>query len=213
MSWFTDVVRFHHKVSAPIGTGFDTKTLKRRRKLINEEYNEVMRAIHNLLPIRGRGRWGGVTFWSGQATELQQELCAELVDLIYVTVGSFVELGIDPQPVWAAIHAANMQKEAAPDFGGKAVKPDGWQKPKVVLRSFEGVVRLIVGSSPSRAATPLLAVGPAEKLDDAIGKLSERSRQQGFRVGTDTTPPQSGSHDETKRKRGYDYTGTGRYDC
>lgn len=172
MSWFTDVVRFHHKVNAPIGTGFDSKTLKRRRKLINEEYNEVMQAIRNLLPTRGKGMFGGVTFWSGQVAELQRELCSELVDLIYVTVGTFVELGIDPQPVWAAIHAANMQKEAAPDFGGKAVKPDGWQKPKVVLRSFEGVVPLIV-----------------------LGKLSERSRQQGFRVGTDTTLPQSGSND------------------
>lgn len=153
MSWFTDVVRFHHKMDAPIGQGFDRKTLKRRRALMDEEWKEVCEAIRHYLNYSS-SRY--VTKSAAKTTELQREVCAELVDLIYVTLGTFVELGIDPQPVWAAIHAANMQKEPNPDVEGgkgKAVKPEGWQKPRIVLRSFAGVVRLIVGSHRNRAAT------------------------------------------------------------
>lgn len=144
-------MRFHHKVDAPIAEGFETKVLKRRRALIHEEYSEVCEAIKWYLDCKNVRRYK-----PEQLTELQREVCAELVDLIYVTVGTFVELGIDPQPVWAAIHAANMQKEPNPNIEGgkgKAVKPEGWQKPRIVLRSFAGVIPLIVGSSRSLAAT------------------------------------------------------------
>lgn len=51
-----------------------------------------------------------------------------LVDLLYVTLGTAVEMGVDLAPFFEAVHAANMQKQPAPD-GGKGVKPEGWTAP------------------------------------------------------------------------------------
>lgn len=178
-------------MGAPIGAGFDNKVLKRRRALIHEEYSEVFRAFHEMHRQNVRLRrlpgiytpMGGPDYTERQLAphdKAQRALAQELVDLIYVTVGTFVELGIDPQPVWAAVHAANMQKEPSPD-GGKAVKPAGWQKPRIVLRSFEGVIPLIVGSSRSLAATSLRrlnvpgAAQHARTLAVATTPQSERS--------------------------------------
>ena len=171
MSWFTDVVRFHHKFGQRIGAGFDSKVLRWRRKLINEEFNEVCQAIRHLERLNQR-RPGFV-----QYDEAKRELCAELVDLAYVVVGTFVELGIDPTPIWSDIHAANMRKEVNPE-GGKPIKPREWRKPRIVLRSFAGVIPLIVGSSRSRRDTsfghPLdrTAVVHAPTPVDAISKQS-----------------------------------------
>ncbi len=149
MSWFTDVVRFHHKMKRPIGDGFGTKVLRRRRKLINEEFNEVCKAMRELEYANWYYRG-----WPPSQVAAQREVVAELVDLLYVTVGTFVELGIDPQPVWKAIHDANMKKMPDPNGGDKAVKPKGWKKPTFALRSFAGVIPLIVGSNRSRGVTP-----------------------------------------------------------
>ncbi len=145
MSWFTDVVRFHHKMKRPIGEGFGTKVLRRRRKLINEEFNEVCKAMRELEYANWHYRG-----WPPSQVVAQREVVAELVDLLYVTVGTFVELGIDPQPVWKAIHDANMEKMPDPSGGDKSVKPKGWKKPTFALRSFAGVIPLIVGSNRNR---------------------------------------------------------------
>ena len=172
-SWFTDVVRFHHKMERPIAAGFATKVMKRRRRLINEEFNELCRAMRDAEYANWHYRG-----WPPSQEAAHREVCAELIDLIYVCVGTFVEFGIDPQPVWNAIHAANMEKAPAPDGGEKAVKPKGWKKPAFALRSFVGVIPLIVGSSRSRVATssrhPLdrTAAVSAPPLVDAISKQS-----------------------------------------
>jgi predicted HAD superfamily Cof-like phosphohydrolase len=60
-------------------------------------------------------------------------LVQELIDLTYVIAGTFVELGIDPEPAWQAVHEANLRKVAAPG-GGKAIKPEGWQAPEVPVK-------------------------------------------------------------------------------
>lgn len=55
-------------------------------------------------------------------------ICHEAVDLLYVALGVFSDLGIDPEPFFAEVHAANMRK--APferDILGKIVKPKGWK--------------------------------------------------------------------------------------
>src|SRR5688572_25780361 len=78
----------------------------------------------------------------------------ELVDLAYVITGTFLELGIDPEPAWQAVHAANMQKEAAPG-GGKAVKPDGWQPPLIPVMplAVEGVIPSYLTESAKATST------------------------------------------------------------
>jgi predicted HAD superfamily Cof-like phosphohydrolase len=63
-------------------------------------------------------------------------LVQELIDLTYVIAGTFVELGIDPEPAWQAVHEANLRKVAAPG-GGKAIKPAGWTPPEVPVRPLE----------------------------------------------------------------------------
>jgi len=54
------------------------------------------------------------------------------IDLIYVTLGALAAFGIDPGPVWDAVHAANMAKLGGPvRQDGKRMKPPGWTPPDV----------------------------------------------------------------------------------
>ncbi len=72
-------------------------------------------------------------------------LAQELVDLLYVTYGSFVALGIDAAAVFAEVHRANMQKTTGPRReDGKILKPEGFVKADV-----QGVLRgLLEGTDP-----------------------------------------------------------------
>ena len=59
------------------------------------------------------------------------------MDALYVVLGTFVELGVDPTAVWNAVQEANMKKEPNPDPNGlKALKPSGWEKPRIELVSI-----------------------------------------------------------------------------
>jgi predicted HAD superfamily Cof-like phosphohydrolase len=63
----------------------------------------------------------------------------ELVDVLVVTHGALVELGVDADPFWAEIHAANMRKVGGPmRADGKRLKPPGW-RPADVSRVFREV--------------------------------------------------------------------------
>ncbi|KKL91236.1 hypothetical protein LCGC14_1896690 [marine sediment metagenome] len=58
------------------------------------------------------------------------------IDLIYFIIGTFITYGIDPQPIWDAVQAANMAKlppNGIPlkDQFGKTMKPEGWQPPDI----------------------------------------------------------------------------------
>jgi predicted HAD superfamily Cof-like phosphohydrolase len=53
-----------------------------------------------------------------------------LCDLLYVTYGMAVEMGIDLEPFFAEVHAANMRKVGGPvREDGKREKPPGWRSP------------------------------------------------------------------------------------
>lgn len=114
-----DVRDFHLATDTPIG---DTPCVPRdervtvREVLLEEEFEELM---------RGMAR--------GDLVNIAQEL----VDLIYVAIGTALEYGIPLQKVWNEVHHANMAKRD-PVTGkvrkrddGKVLKPDGWQKPDV----------------------------------------------------------------------------------
>lgn len=89
-----------------------------RKKLTLEEATELVLAID-------RG-------------ELDEQLDA-LIDLLYVLIGTALQLGFTSDIVVAAfwrVHHANMQKELAPsrqaskrDSAWDIVKPEGWVKP------------------------------------------------------------------------------------
>ncbi len=62
-----------------------------------------------------------------------------MIDLIYFALGSLVEMGVDPRPLFEIVHGANMKKlwpDGKPHYDpdGKVIKPQGWQNPGPQLR-------------------------------------------------------------------------------
>lgn len=94
-----------------------TPVLDLRRALIREEYTEVMAALDRVAAARAAGAEGDLT-----------ALVHELTDLLYVVYGTFWACGVDPDPVFAEVHRANMSKLGGPRRAdGKLMKPATWQ--------------------------------------------------------------------------------------
>jgi predicted HAD superfamily Cof-like phosphohydrolase len=91
----------------------DFETVQLRARLIKEEAGEADEAIFtNNLP----------------------EIAKECIDILVVTIGTMVAYGVDPRPIWDAVHASNMDKfrdGVIKDKGGKILKPPGWTKPNI----------------------------------------------------------------------------------
>ncbi len=95
----------------------DTATLALRQTLIREEYEEATAVFQQLI--------------SGQSDDITP-LVHELTDLLYVVYGAIEACGVDPDPVFAEVHRANMQKMDGPRRAdGKLLKPPGWQPANV----------------------------------------------------------------------------------
>lgn len=63
------------------------------------------------------------------------------IDSIYFAIGGLADLGVDPQPLWDIVHAANMAK-IWPDGSvrrregdGKIVKPSNWVDPGPLIEA------------------------------------------------------------------------------
>lgn len=52
-------------------------------------------------------------------------------DLLYVTLGTAVAMGIDMSPIITEIHRSNMTKEIMMDVGGKIIKGEKYESPKL----------------------------------------------------------------------------------
>lgn len=104
------VTTFHRAMDIPVPaepTMLTAHRGERRYQLIEEEATEFLEASKT-------GDW--------------LEMVDALVDLLYVTYGTAVEMGVDLAPFFDAVHNANMRK--APGAGGsKSVKPEGWAAP------------------------------------------------------------------------------------
>lgn len=111
---FLDVLTFKRKFGQMIGTlprEPDPATVKLCIELIREEIRELLDAM--------------------EAGDLK-EIADGGLDAIYVILGAFVSYGIDPEPIWQAIQAANMAKEGgAKSPSGKVLKPPGWTEAPV----------------------------------------------------------------------------------
>ncbi len=97
-----------------------------RKTLIREEYNEVNEQIDRLMQ---------------DETSDMTALIHELTDLLYVTYGAIWACGVNPDPVFAEVHDANMRKLDGPRRAdGKVLKPEGWQPADVagVIESLRG---------------------------------------------------------------------------
>jgi phosphoribosyl-ATP pyrophosphohydrolase len=106
-----DVLEFHKKFGATVGTTVKLRRRKLRRRLIKEEAKELCKAIKN-----------------NNIADAVDGAC----DLLYVTVGTMIEAGIDLEPFWDAVHAANMEKEGGGERDdGKVLKPEDWEPPDI----------------------------------------------------------------------------------
>jgi predicted HAD superfamily Cof-like phosphohydrolase len=126
MSHFDDLLEFHRALGEnppEKPTLPSPQSLELRRTLIREEFEEVMQEFEQ------------AQNWQNPL-ELHA-LAQELADLLYVTYGSFVALGIDAAAVFAEVHRANMQKTTGPRRAdGKILKPEGFVKADV-----QGILR------------------------------------------------------------------------
>lgn len=109
-----DVEAFHLKCGQPVADKPGSLTQDRlylRRSLHAEEWRELDNAI-----VAG-----------------DLVLTADgIADLIYVLVGTALELGIPLDRVWAEVQAANLRKADGPKReDGKQMKPEGWQPPDI----------------------------------------------------------------------------------
>ena len=94
----------------------DPRVLGLRRALIAEEYREVMETFDRMLDAGDREDSAVVS------------LAHEVADLLYVTYGSLVACGVDPDEVFAEVHRANMHKASGPKReDGKQMKPPDWK--------------------------------------------------------------------------------------
>lgn len=135
-NWARDVRDFHKACGTvdptePTWPSYEKRSL--RYHLQFEEGNELSA---ELLPEH--------CLFVGQflphAVESPEHLAAlakEIVDVIYVAVGTALSCGININAVWEAVHASNMAK-VDPTIGtvrrrddGKILKPEGWQTPDI----------------------------------------------------------------------------------
>lgn len=114
VSVFADVMAFHQKfglVISPRPCVPAEKTVQLRHALIDEEYEEVCKAL---------------------VAQNLPELADGIVDLVYVLVGAAISYGLPFDAVWRAVQQSNMAKEGgATRVDGKILKPLGWTHPDV----------------------------------------------------------------------------------
>lgn len=109
------IAEFHQKFGQPIGATplINPDRVELRSELIREEAIETMIAMKS-------GDLVGVA--------------DGIVDLIYVAIGAAVEFGIDIDPIFDIVHAANMAKEGGGTRAdGKILKPPGWKSPDTAI--------------------------------------------------------------------------------
>lgn len=107
------VAAFHRQFGLTEPDGLDAASFpgELRVRLIQEEAEEFAEAVRD-----------------GDVVEMVDALC----DLLYVTYGAAVSLGVDLQPFFEEVHASNMAKvDGYRREDGKWMKPAGWQPPDI----------------------------------------------------------------------------------
>jgi predicted HAD superfamily Cof-like phosphohydrolase len=114
-----DLVREFHRMAGSEDPGSPSvppaTILELRRALISEEHAEVAEAFERLEE-------------GEKDDEALAHLAHELADLLYVTYGSLLACGVDPDGIFRELHRVNMHKVSGPRReDGKQMKPPGWQ--------------------------------------------------------------------------------------
>lgn len=108
------VQEFHVKYGAPVAqrpTLISVKDRMRRARLIFTEAAEFIEAADK---------------------DDFVEMVDALADILVVTYGTAVEMGVDLEPVFAEVHRSNMSKNGGKDAGGKILKGPGFRPPDIV---------------------------------------------------------------------------------
>jgi predicted HAD superfamily Cof-like phosphohydrolase len=107
------VAAFHRQFASPPPAQLDVEGFPAalRVSLIEEEATEFATAVER-----------------GDVVEMVDALC----DLLYVTYGAAVDLGVDLEPFFDEVHRSNMAKVGGRRRAdGKWLKPAGWTPPDV----------------------------------------------------------------------------------
>ena len=132
------VAAFHRQFASPPPAQLDVEGFPGalRVSLIEEEASEFATAVQQ-----------------GDVVEMVDALC----DLLYVTYGAAVDLGVDLEPFFDAVHESNLQKVGGTRRAdGKWLKPAGWEPPDIagLLRRLYGVSGASGASVEPAALTP-----------------------------------------------------------
>jgi predicted HAD superfamily Cof-like phosphohydrolase len=123
------VLEFHQAIGAAMPEAPiipDLPILKLRERLLDEEFRETKEKLAALYEI-------AATPDGQEAAAVVAGLVHELTDLLYVTYGAILALGVDPDTAFAEVHRANMEKSDGPRRpDGKQLKPAGWQPADVL---------------------------------------------------------------------------------
>ena len=100
---------FHRRMGHPVAVETDAEQRLFRSRLIVEETSEFVEA----------------------ASQNDREgMIDALCDLLYVTFGTGVVMGVDLARTFSKVHAKNMQKTPAASPTQKPAKPKGWTPPE-----------------------------------------------------------------------------------
>jgi predicted HAD superfamily Cof-like phosphohydrolase len=108
------VQEFHEKYDVPVAEKPAMPSVKqrmRRARLICSEAAEFLEAADQ-----------------GDFVEMTDALA----DILVVTYGTAVEMGVDLEPVFAEVHRSNMSKNGGKDAGGKVLKGPAFSPPDIL---------------------------------------------------------------------------------
>jgi predicted HAD superfamily Cof-like phosphohydrolase len=109
-----------------------------RVRLIQEEADEFAQAVAE-----------------GDVAEMVDALC----DLLYVTYGAAVDLGVDLEPFFAEVHRSNMAKVGGRRReDGKWLKPAGWMPPDIA-----GLLSRLYGLDVSSSTAATASTAPPQQ--------------------------------------------------
>lgn len=107
------VREFHERYQLPIGDRprlIDAKDRLRRARLIVSEVGEFLDAADQNDMV---------------------EMIDALADILVVTYGAAIEMGVDLEPILREVHRSNMSKNGGRDAGGKVLKGPGFSPPDI----------------------------------------------------------------------------------
>jgi predicted HAD superfamily Cof-like phosphohydrolase len=107
----------------------DSKTIKLRQDLIEEEFREYKEAVSEFIKANDHTEF----------VDALVKVADALADLLYVVVGAGIAFGLPLPTIVEYVHQANMRKFANGSYrreDGKWMKPPGWKGPEEEIKNL-----------------------------------------------------------------------------